>query len=167
METRVYTNNIMNKKLYKQAHDAIIAKAQTIVGSQKAYRLLDRKVKRDLRESGRKLLLLSETDNPLKKYLDSRSTLNPGHIYLIRNKAWKGWIKVGRATNPKERLRTYQTSSPLRDYRLITKKYSINSLKAETKLLDALKLQATESRGEWVKMPIVEAEKIFSEVLHG
>lgn len=157
---------ITDKQLYKRAHDAIISKAQNIVGSQKAYRLLDKKVKRDLRESGRKLLLLSELDNPLKKYLDSRSTLNPGYVYLIRNKAWYGWLKVGRTNNPKERLRAYQTASPMRDYRLICKQHHHNSLKAEMKVLSALKMQAVDSKGEWVKMPIAEAEKVFKEVLN-
>tara|TARA_R110002050_G_scaffold282143_1_gene429931 strand:+ start:269 stop:718 length:450 start_codon:yes stop_codon:yes gene_type:complete len=40
------------------------------------------------------------------------------NIYLITNIAWGGFVKVGRAINVEKRLMSYQTSSPLRDYKI-------------------------------------------------
>lgn len=39
-------------------------------------------------------------------------------VYIISNPAWPGWYKVGVASNWKNRLGSYQTSSPFRDYKL-------------------------------------------------
>ena len=110
-----------NKKLYQKAYDAIRSKAQIMAGSQKIYRQLTTDAKEELRTIGRKILMSSDDDNPLKQYLDSKSDNNPGFVYLITNKAWPEWVKVGRTANPRVRLRNYQTSSPLRDYEVILK----------------------------------------------
>ena len=45
-----------------------------------------------------------------------------GYLYIITNKSWPGWLKVGTTRNLKSRLQSYQTSSPFRDYEVI---YSI------------------------------------------
>jgi len=42
-----------------------------------------------------------------------------GYLYIITNKSWQGWIKVGTTRNLKKRLQTYQTGSPFRDYEVI------------------------------------------------
>lgn len=47
-----------------------------------------------------------------------------GYIYIITNPAWEGWVKIGKSINPKNRLKTFQTSSPFRDYELV---YSIKT----------------------------------------
>ena len=57
-------------KLYNVAYDSIRSKAQQIVGSQALYRSLSEDSKRELRDASKKLLLLSDLDNPLKKYQD-------------------------------------------------------------------------------------------------
>jgi len=45
---------------------------------------------------------------------------NPrGQVYIITNPAWSGWVKVGMAVDAQDRLKNYQTSSPLRDYCLL------------------------------------------------
>jgi hypothetical protein len=41
-----------------------------------------------------------------------------GYIYIITNKSFPGWIKIGVTEDIKSRLRTYQTSSPLRNYKI-------------------------------------------------
>ncbi|WP_184803072.1 GIY-YIG nuclease family protein [Nitrospirillum iridis] len=43
----------------------------------------------------------------------------PGHVYVIANTAWPGWYKVGRASRLHQRLESYQTGSPHRDYFLV------------------------------------------------
>ncbi len=41
-----------------------------------------------------------------------------GIIYILYNEAWPDWFKVGRTKDLNNRLRTYQTSSPKRDYKI-------------------------------------------------
>lgn len=152
-------------KLYNRAYDEIRAKAQQMVGSQKAYRMLSTEAKRDLRNASKKLLLVSDVDNSLKQYLDNKTKYSTGYVYLITNKAWPDWIKVGRATNIKARLVTYQTSSPLRDFEVMTKAYCTNTQKTETLLLDAMQDVATAQKGEWVKLPKRTAKNLFNKVV--
>ena len=52
-------------------------------------------------------------DNILKKY-----------VYVISHPKYKGYYKVGIATNYKARLNSYQTSDPLREYKLEHQKYT-------------------------------------------
>ena len=51
--------------------------------------------------------------------------ISHGEVYIITNPAWEGWIKIGMAVESKDRLKGYQTSSPLRDYKLRYSKASI------------------------------------------
>lgn len=44
---------------------------------------------------------------------------NNNYIYLIKNSAWEGYLKVGRTIDIKDRLKSYQTGSPFRDYELV------------------------------------------------
>lgn len=41
-----------------------------------------------------------------------------GYVYILSNPAWEGWYKVGMAADINDRVNSYQTSSPLRDYYL-------------------------------------------------
>lgn len=41
-----------------------------------------------------------------------------GYIYILSNPAWEGWYKVGMAADINDRVNSYQTSSPMRDYTL-------------------------------------------------
>ena len=47
-----------------------------------------------------------------------KNNLN-GHIYILRNIAWDGYYKVGKAKNPDRRLNGYNTGSPKRDYEYV------------------------------------------------
>ena len=42
-----------------------------------------------------------------------------GYIYIIVNPAWNNWVKIGRALNVDSRIKSYNTSSPYRDYKII------------------------------------------------
>ncbi len=42
-----------------------------------------------------------------------------GSIYSITNEAWGDWIKIGKSINFRDRLLSYQTYSPLKDYRAL------------------------------------------------
>ena len=45
-----------------------------------------------------------------------------GEVYVISNPAWDNWYKIGKAVDSRDRWNSYQTSSPHRDYVLITSK---------------------------------------------
>lgn len=49
----------------------------------------------------------------------SKKITREGYIYIIRNKAWKNYYKIGKAVDVNNRLNTYNTGSPLRDYEII------------------------------------------------
>ena len=52
----------------------------------------------------------------LKNYFSSTK----GEVYVITNPSWKNWYKIGKAVDAKDRCKSYQTSSPHRDYKLVT-----------------------------------------------
>ena len=50
------------------------------------------------------------------KELDNKNI--SGEIYIITNDAFRGWVKVGMSINATDRIKSYQTCSPHRDYLL-------------------------------------------------
>ena len=89
----------------------------------------------------------------------------PGYLYIITNKSWPGWIKIGSTRNLKTRLQTYQTGSPFRDYEVL---YSIKHpeyLKAEQNIkLQMLKF-AKQIKNEWYEVDLEVAKVRLSEQL--
>ena len=59
------------------------------------------------------------------------TTSKEGEVYVITNKAWDGWVKIGMAVDAEDRLNSYQTSSPHRDYILIHKEFFSDRRRAE------------------------------------
>lgn len=81
-------------------------------------------------------------------HLNNKSSgLKAGYVYLISNPAWNDF-KVGSTTDVNDRLRSYQTYSPLRDYILEFYFFSFNRLEDETKVLEAFN-----SKNEWLQAP--------------
>ena len=80
--------------------------------------------------------------------------MSPGYLYIITNKSWPGWIKIGTTRNLKTRLQTYQTGSPFRDYEVI---YSIKHpqyLKAEQNIKYQMQRFAKQIKNEWYEVDI-------------
>lgn len=94
----------------------------------------------------------------LAKYKSTKE----GQVYVITNKAWKGWVKIGMAIDAEDRLNGYQTSSPHRDYELKYKKFFENRRKAELEAHKLCEKKATERNGEWFKMTIKDAVQIIN-----
>ena len=84
-----------------------------------------------------------------------------GEVYAIENKAWDGWIKIGMAVDAEDRLNSYQTSSPLRDYVLLHRSSFNDRRRAEAKAHKKAEAIAEERKGEWFKMSSFEATKII------
>ena len=76
----------------------------------------------------------------------------PGYVYAVTNPAWPGWVKVGMAVDSQDRLNSYQTGSPLRDYELLCDFKSEDKTADERKAHMLLRAVASEFRGEWFKV---------------
>lgn len=85
-----------------------------------------------------------------------------GHVYLIVNKAWNGWVKVGKAIDASDRLNSYQTSSPYRDYQLIHYIEADDRAKAERQAHNLIQKNATERLGEWFRIPLEFAIQLLN-----
>ena len=85
-----------------------------------------------------------------------------GAVYVMTNPSWEGWVKVGMAVDAEDRLKSYQTSSPYRDYEL---KYIIKTVdrrKSEAEAHTALE-QKYERRNEWFLCSPSQAIEVLHE----
>jgi len=98
--------------------------------------------------------------------LEKKKGVKDGYVYAIINPAWPDWVKIGMAVDAEDRLNGYQTSSPMRDYKLIHSVYFKNRSKAER---NAHKLaeKISERKGEWFNISDKQAIKVLGEVSDG
>jgi hypothetical protein len=96
--------------------------------------------------------------NSLSKY----TTSSEGEVYIITNPAWKGWIKIGMAIDANDRCNQYQTSSPLRDFKLKFKKYFDDRRTAEQTAHTLCAKKADKRKGEWFKLDLKTAKDIIN-----
>ena len=87
-----------------------------------------------------------------------------GHVYIISNPCWDGWVKVGMAVDAEDRCNQYQTSSPFRDYKLCYTKYFEDRRSAEQRAHKKLKKISTKHKGEWFKVSTKEATKLIEAI---
>ena len=80
-----------------------------------------------------------------------------GDVYLITNEAWPEWVKVGKAVEAKDRLKSYQTSDPFRSYKLNHSVAVPNRHTAEIKAHKALEILSNARRNEWFKIKLNSA----------
>jgi hypothetical protein len=76
-----------------------------------------------------------------------RTTVREGFVYIITNPAFPGYVKVGRALDPEDRLASFQTGDPLRRYKLEGYRYSKDRYAAEQSVHAALR--PWWAGGEW------------------
>lgn len=81
-------------------------------------------------------------------------------IYVITNPAWPEYVKLGRSKNVDNRLRTYQTHSPFKDYR-VEFKTAVEDVYLFEK---ALKRKLGTENGEWYKITVEDALKIINNI---
>jgi hypothetical protein len=96
----------------------------------------------------------------LSKYKKTKA----GQVYIVVNKAWKGWVKIGSSIDAEDRCNGYQTSSPFRDYKLKFKKDFKNRRLAESKAHKVCKKKAEDFNSEWFKLPIKTAIEIIENI---
>ena len=85
-----------------------------------------------------------------------------GEIYLIVNPAWPEWVKVGKAAIATDRLSNYQTSSPMRDYALLTSISVDNMHEEERRFLQLFSKEGYERKGEWFKIDREKAVELLA-----
>ena len=97
----------------------------------------------------------------LKRNARKSRNFNPKtHIYIIHNKAWKGWVKVGRSTNPIKRLENYQTSCPNRDFEIAFSMLVEDAYPYE----EYFRLNIKSKGYEWFHISIEEAILIMNKI---
>ncbi len=99
-----------------------------------------------------------------KETLALYDQIKEGEVYIITNPAWKGWIKIGMAVDSEDRCKGYQTSSPLRDFKLKFKKYFTNRRTAEQKAHTLCSQKAEKRKGEWFKLDMKVAKDIINNI---
>ncbi|MGL4521316.1 MAG: GIY-YIG nuclease family protein [Bacilli bacterium] len=85
--------------------------------------------------------------------------LQAGYVYLITNPAWPEWIKVGSAIDVYDRLSTYQTSCPMRDFKIEYYFFSFNRRRDEKLIIDAFS-----GKNEWIKCELDEVKLMCSKI---
>lgn len=95
--------------------------------------------------------------------IDERSVA--GEVYIIRNKAWTDWLKVGKAVSAEDRLNGYQTSSPFRDFVLEYYEYFDNRHQAEAEIHRMLERHKDchDRKGEWFKTYIPTIKEVMND----
>lgn len=94
--------------------------------------------------------------------LSRYTTSSEGEVYIINNPAWEGWIKIGMAIDAEDRCKGYQTSSPLRDFKLKFKKYFDDRRTAEQTAHALCAKKAEKRKGEWFKLDLKIAKDIIN-----
>lgn len=89
------------------------------------------------------------------------SNVKEGHVYVITNQAWPGWVKIGMAIDAEDRLNGYQTSSPHRDYVLEHSVWSNHRRKSEQQAHARATVLSEEVAGEWFKLTVEKATEIL------
>lgn len=97
--------------------------------------------------------------------LSRYSTSKEGQVYIITNPAWKGWIKVGMAVDANDRCNGYQTSSPMRDYKLQYSKDFKDRRSAESEAHKLCAKKSKDRNGEWFKLDIKTAISCIENII--
>ena len=96
--------------------------------------------------------------------IDERSS--EGQVYIIANKAFPNWYKVGKAVSAEDRLNGYQTSSPHRDYELLYVIDVDNRHTAETSVHRVLRdmLPEDHCQNEWFNWTLEDIKLVLDNV---
>lgn len=78
--------------------------------------------------------------------------MKAGYLYIITNKAFPGFVKVGVTENLNARLRTYQTSDPKRSYKMEFYIFHPDCYSAEKRIKETMKPFAKSIKNEWFEI---------------
>jgi len=87
-----------------------------------------------------------------------------GQVYVIVNPNFFEWVKVGMAVDSEDRLNGYQTSSPYRDYALVSS-WEVNDRRAAEAEAHSELQKLYERRSEWFKCTPEQAQEVVSGIV--
>lgn len=90
--------------------------------------------------------------------LENYERSTEGQVYIITNPAWPEWVKIGMAVDAEDRCNGYQTSSPMRDYKVMYAASTKDRRNAEAAAHKAAE-KIAERRGEWFRMSVAQAKE--------
>lgn len=90
----------------------------------------------------------------MKKKLCKTKEKVRGYLYIISNSSFPNYYKIGVTTNIKNRLIAYQTSSPLRNFKVEYYICHNDIYNAEKQLLKDLKYFQLSRRNEWIEIDL-------------
>ena len=90
--------------------------------------------------------------------LENYERSTEGQVYIITNPAWPEWVKIGMAVDAEDRCNGYQTSRPMRDYKVMYAAATKDRRNAEAAAHKAAE-KIAERRGEWFKMSVAQAKE--------
>lgn len=93
-----------------------------------------------------------------KQNNNSAKGLREGYVYAVHNPAWQDFVKIGVTIDVYDRLKSYQTSSPFRDYELIGYVFSNNRLILEKEIHSKFK-----RNNEWIRTDKLTIKKFLKE----
>jgi hypothetical protein len=99
--------------------------------------------------------------------LNAYNKIKEGYVYAISNPAWEDWVKIGMAVDAEDRCNGYQTSSPLRDYKLKHSIFVEDRRLAELEAHATIQKMGYDRRGEWFKVDIPTVKIILDKILKG
>ena len=99
-----------------------------------------------------------------KKAKKSFDKVEEGYVYVISNPSYPEWYKVGMAVDAVDRLSSYQTSSPFRDFKLVYERFFQNRRLAEQRCHLALMQVAKQWNGEWFKLSLNKVKQTIDSV---
>lgn len=88
-----------------------------------------------------------------------------GYLYIITCNSFPDWVKIGTTKNLEDRIHTYQTCSPFRDYKVVYSLFHPKYKEAEKKIKDTMKPFALEIKNEWYKIHLHMAKSRLEEQL--
>lgn len=95
----------------------------------------------------------------LKQYELSKE----GQVYIITNPNFPEWVKVGMAVDAEDRLNSYQTSSPFRDYTLVSACSVTDRRAAESEVHQKLQ-KLFDRRSEWFRCTAEQAKEVCTKI---
>lgn len=94
--------------------------------------------------------------------LKNYSAAKEGQVYILYSPAYPSWCKIGMAVDARDRLSSFQTGTPYRDYILVAAYDVPDRRKAETEAHNLLR-ETHASKNEW----FVVGANVAKEILDG
>ena len=94
--------------------------------------------------------------------LENYSTAKEGQVYILYSPAYPSWCKIGMAVDARDRLSSFQTGTPYRDYILVASYDVPDRRQAETEAHNLLR-ETHASKNEW----FVVGANVAKDILDG